>query len=1413
MAMGCLLSALRAGELKDERLFYVNFGENASWEFGKSTSVEVPGVSALNPQTDIARSDFATEPGKPLSPSAVRLLENTRCGGMSGAYSVMPLGRIDQAVSFEAKGRVPSTAGAVTFWFRGQAWDYTPTADKNKDIPKRVNFRAWDVQTPLRETFCEFRAAGGKATFGKLEPGRLVLESGGAKVAAAIDFDVALVHLLAINYADGKAQIYVDGVLKAEGEFAMPAEVQEVVVGHVGPGGDTWNRWLDDFAVWKRPLKVSEMMVLRRREGMIQLPLQTTIPRLPAPPEIDGLMKAGEWDRAAAVMGMHAISVGGGYNVYVGSGDLSDLKDRVFLGYDDTHLYVAYHCLPPREIKGDAPMIAAMLKRGISVFDANVDSDDSFHICVQYPQPGGDLYNLVVNGINTHYDFHYKGHVEGSRLPGNPGECTLAWDPKWRTASTLDLEGWHLEIAVPLAAFAIPAPQPGDVWYINFMRWWQTIRSGLQGWAAGNRGMDAEGNERNSAHAGRMVFGGPGVVVRQNGIGEIAQGRVEISADLVNTDVKERSVTCILETNSGELADEKAFTLPAGGKATYEFKGRMIQELTAAVVFKVLDENKQPIALAGYPVQRPTEAEVYFRKYPSYDLVKYEIDFTSLAKYEASTLSLDLAVRNEAGAVVWQKQYSGFKDYNLVAEIGTKEFANGAYTVTFVFTGAEGKELEKAVQTFAKKPFPEWYGNKLGYDDENGWAPYPWTNVEVKDEKAVNVWGRTYDFADALYPQAVSTQGKAVLRAPMGITLETNEGQLAADARVTAAAWTKQTPCRVEGVRKVALGNLTVENNFWIEYDGLVWTTLKLIPTGPVPVKSLVFEIPFTPEFSDVINAHDYSMRHTGKLKPEGYVGSAHATWLGNAQGGIQWDIETSGPFEVADPNTCVRVLSAPEGGTMRIEIINRETTLTKPREIAFGFIATPARPRTLRTTDGGRFRRYSNEIGRWQDPEPAWRPFQQHWVQPGFVQRGRAHWAMPGVESRPVHHTTLSMMAGVDEAMQEFGDEWLVDPSTRWRNNPEAQRATRVTTNSKTLVDYIVWRFHEYFQREPMAGGYFDVSDPEYSANLYAGAGYVREDGTREPQMNLLGHRMVAKRIFNLQNAVFPGGGLWWHASVGPRLIFMSYCIGNYDGENGNSIINGDNPTYRTLLTPDNYRAQYMGSNWGHWNAFLSQGRIRKETLEKYGFSELWDQWTGLQWLHDCYTYTGWFSNVGHLEGLLAQRDAVPFNQYHMFSPFNRFVGYWEQTIAKPDRPEFYASFYIKDPLKPVPHYGLGTWPFYSTYDTGLDGLHQAVLVFYNHGMYEGEVRLALDWKQLGFADLSQVKAISAVHATGFRVPDWNKPIPELAGELHDKSATEYARIEDGRIVFPITQYNYRMIILQAPRPWVGQKEVKPTK
>jgi hypothetical protein len=899
------------------------------------------------------------------------------------------------------------------------------------------------------------------------------------------------------------------------------------------------------------------------------------------------------------------------------------------------------------------------------------------------------------------------------------------------------------------------------------------------------------------------------VIARQQSIGEIAQGKPHFVVELVNTDAKERSVTCVLETNSNELSDKKRISVPANGTAVYEFEGRIRDPQTAIIGVSVLDEKNETIAVATYPVQRPTEADIYFRKYPTYDLVKYEVDFTNHARYEPKEITVDIIVKDGGENVAWQSHLEDFADYRFTAEIATEDFPFGKYTADFVFKRG-GETLETATHTFDKKPFPEWYGNTYGFDGEV--APYPWQDVAVNGGK-VDVWGRSYDFGELLYPKSVTTQGREVLRSPMRIDLETAEGRLARDAKLVDKKWTMLTPCRVEGTRSVKHGRLTVTNDFWIEYDGLVWSDLKLIPDGKVTVRSLAFEIPFNRAFSDVINPMDYSMRNTGAFKPEGYVGSASGPlWLGNAYGGIQWDTDTVGGFEVADANACVKATYSPAGGTMRIEMINTPTELTRPRTIGFCLMATPVRPRMLRTVHGGSFQKYVNALGFLPEGKPI-APFSFYSINKYFQQRGREYnpSQMPGVEGRTASYATLMIISDEYEAAREFGDEWLQDESTRWRGKYRpASGAINVTTTSKHLRDYFVWRFHEFFRQCPIAGGYYDVASPVFSSNPYAQAGYVREDGSRAPQVCTLGHREILKRVYNIQNRAFPGGGNWYHASEGPRMIHESTCIGIYDGENYNSIINAENPTYRTMLRPDTFRAQYMGSNWGHWNNFLSQGRITAEALKEYGFSDLWDQWTGLQLLHDCFTGTGWFGRVGHLEPLLTQREHVALNRYHYHSPFNRFVGYWEQDITTLDRPEFFASFFIKQPVGMAAHYGVTALRFYSHYDTGLDDTHQAILILYNHGTYDGPVRLKLDWKKLGFDDWKNVKAINAVHSTGFRVLDWEKPIPELAGELYDKSKEEYARIKDGMLEFPITEYNYRMIVLQAPKPWKGLEKIE---
>ena len=72
-------------------------------------------------------------------------------------------------------------------------------------------------------------------------------------------------------------------------------------------------------------------------------------------------------------------------------------------------------------------------------------------------------------------------------------------------------------------------------------------------------------------------------------------------------------------------------------------------------------------------------------------------------------------------------------------------------------------------------------------------------------------------------------------------------------------------------------------------------------------------------------------------------------------------------------------------------------------------------------------------------------------------------------------------------------------------------------------------------------------------------------------------------------------------------------FCEIFFDGENLNGAINAQQPTYRGLLTPERFRAEYMGHNFGPKLWFLGQGRMTAETARKYGPDVLADHLAGL--------------------------------------------------------------------------------------------------------------------------------------------------------------------------------------------------------
>ncbi len=611
------------------------------------------------------------------------------------------------------------------------------------------------------------------------------------------------------------------------------------------------------------------------------------------------------------------------------------VEDRVYLAYDDKYLYVGYHNPAPKQIRGNPPMVAAMMKVSKTAFDTNVDADDSFFIRMRDPYPFGDDYRLIVNHGNTHYDYT----VGGKKLKG----ININWNPAWITKSTLDMDGWHLECAIPLDGFEqMSPPKTGDLWHMTFSRIWKTTLEGATWWSAGLRDM-SNGQAILYAGLGAVRFGGESpVVFRLMQMGDINAGQVNIQAELLNRSTMPRTVAVAITSNTGEINRRQNVALAAGERKPYAFRGRIVDFSTIRLRLEAHVVGGEAIYVHEMPVVRSDKINVYAFNYPSFGLVRYEVGCLALAKYKAEDIALSVSAKNAAGETLFAREFQGMPDYKRVVDIPMKDWKPGPHSVQFTFMH-QGKALATEEAKYQKKPLPVWYGNKIGCDGLHP-AP-PWTDVQA-NENQVNVWGRQYEFGGSLMPERIVTQGRQLLRGPMTITGETAEkGPFTSAGAKADAKLVKKNNCRVEGRRRVSVPGLSLTNAWWAEYDGFCWVKLVLAPEQKANVKSLVLSIPFTKEFSDVMNCCDYSIRKNDVVPPQGVTHAPSLPiWVGNAVGGLQFFVNTTGPWSVKNEATSIRLENGPEGATLKVTMIDVPLAIAKPYPIEFAFTVTPVK-------------------------------------------------------------------------------------------------------------------------------------------------------------------------------------------------------------------------------------------------------------------------------------------------------------------------------------------------------------------------------------------------------------------------------------------------------------------------------------
>jgi len=1299
-------------------------------------------------------------------------------------------------------------SGTLLFWSRGlENWDLWGRGNNRNLWPTTHFFRTGGERGEV--WFYKWNWYG-KVTYLWLPGGT----QGNKVVGNWPKFDQYQWTQIGLSWQEGEAgkkrlHFYLNGKLTSETSGVFPFNGFSLGGRYpLQPGG---RRLFDELKIYDRALTASEVKRTYRLDAQPANRPVVSVPRLKKAPHVDGKMEPGEWAGAAAVTGM----------LDAKTGEVASEQSTVHLGYDQTYLYVAMMGEMTEPARRDpASVLETFLRTEITGRDDKVAADDTVEVILSpgywnsgdHRTPGRwKEYRLLANAAGGYSACSYG--LDGA----NP-----KWEAGWDFQSTVGADGWRFEARIRLDVFGPSGSVSGSRWGLQLGRIWKHLKNEHNVWAWGRR--DRIGPDQKRMRPGEI--GGTSVpyqpdstrrlhmqddpdsalatlgvlqfaaddtpVVRVERLGALNANEIDIRATLANSAATEQQARVRLFTDTNEFIHEETLSLPAGQTVAFGKSHSLTDFASSWLTFEVLT--------AEGGVLHRTEASFYLKQsfgvrvahLPNYEKFLVQLDLGTMSDVPIDELRVDLLVWNPSGETVYENRGRRISAYSAIVEGATSDLGPGDYTLSVTIRRGE-TILAKDESDFTRKPKARWFDNRYGYEDAE-WdkVPYPWTDMKVEDD-SVHAWGREYRFGEKFLPEQIVTLGRPMLREPMRIVIRTAEGiAIDTSALDVKSEWTKTNRTRVEGTRTIDAGSFSLQNSFWAEYDGLVWSTLTLKPRQKIAITSMEIEIPLAKEFTDVIKAGSH--HHTGLLKPEGFTGGLSTLWLGNGDGGIQFF--PSGEPHVDDHRRAMRVENDEGAATLRMAMVNVTTEFETPYSFRLGFVATPVRPKTWRTPEYGAYR-----------------------VQVG--QGGGSCWFPKGLEAKPAADpgrkygeilyvwtasvSTKPDASGTDD-FADFGAEWMEDPFQRPRVGFD-NVTVDPTLGSRSYRDYFVWRYRRYQDKYGLRGLYYD-----------------------NPGGPVLDVRNVMKRFYNIitmNNREYAARdtdiGL---ASNGAyNMAFGGFATYQWNGENLNAVL-GPNDTYLGILDPAKFRAEYMGHNWGWPARLLGQGRVRREAVEAHGGPEaVYDQVAGLALLHDSVTPFQEPSSI--LPGAMGSagrrlHDAIERHRYYHWA--FQFIPYWRQDIVALPNENMHASFFLAQPSKlaVVPNpWDAPARRLDAYFDEHLperirisnrsafvrtagritiDALppHKAILILYNNTDWKGELRLKPVWTKLGFDSPEGLQVENAVHRTGMRI----EKAKNEKGEYVEKAVfferpEEYAKIEDGELLFPMTKFNYRMIVI----------------
>jgi len=1043
------------------------------------------------------------------------------------------------------------------------------------------------------------------------------------------------------------------------------------------------------------------------------------VPRMSAPPKIDGTIDPAEWREAVAVSG----------TTDVGNDLLNSQPVIFYLGWDEKNLYMACRVY----LRGGYKLRIAGGREpgGANAFD------DGLELLFK---PMGK--NVSDQNGRTEFKFNISALGYGgtyTRLV--VGQIMSNWDPRLRSAARLTEPGtgpeggkwWELETAFSLADFELAGDnRAGDQWKLML----GLNHLPMTGWYQGRVPCVGGYFTPDGKSVATLVENTPSVQMLVDSLSNVASdGTANLTVKAYNPTKAAAQVKLDLDV-AGKIVKSETLEVPAGGEKTFTISEKLPADvkdgrLTLKAVsggttllsyiapFKIGAYNSR---LQAVPDPDPNAFAFAAKFNPVRGLLQISGDSYALPDPKAVTGLRYEVKHKETGKVIASGDITKVHAWRFEDVLTLKDLAAGHYEATATLLCKDGKSFGPRTGAFEKKDeakaFAHWWGKDPG-NSERVLKPFEAIRSqksEVRGQKseAFSCWGREYAFDALGLPAAVKSQGAAVLAAPARIVV-TIGGQETV-IPVGKPKITEQKDWRVRFSGKAEGAGLAFTATGWMEQDGMVSVDLTYGPDGKKPVKvdALRIEYPVANDVAECLvsvgpGANFAAMTatvlptkkqgtlwttfDTGRPGAKMKVGSFYPhVWLGSEQRGLQWWADSDKGWFPHDDVPAHEV--AREGGAVVLKnhIIGKPVQVTAPRTLNFTWIASPFKPlpkgwRMIAATDDGTFavphrgtrinpktgQKYlESGIANWINPEsydPAdWGKLWNEQKTRGVVEKEKVLWG-PGAdqivrERRPFDlYGARSGVSLQHMSFQLMG--WGRKSMEDWVHDYFGDEWAGETWNP-SYTDYAMYLLDRAFGEGGVVSSYWDLSFPILWGNPLTGLAYQLPDDRWQPGYNTMNCRRFYQRLWAVQDkhGLNPGavGCHSTQAYIFPALPWIDAVL---DGERDWNIDVSD-MDWVDYYPKERMRAMSSPHNWGVgicWMGNFSSADPKKRMAAKTRQAEY-------VWLHDSwinpYLDYGFLTRMpqGILDWGLNNADVA-------------YVPYWRNPYATANAPDFLVALW----------------------------------------------------------------------------------------------------------------------------------------